>query len=168
MENSVRSDSGAMIRDGMKSIGSGDKGVGVCSETLWKYKISKFASKPCKKCYSEALKDQALQYLAVQQSELQLKGCIADGFPFVFGFTVYTNFMNIDHFGLMQMPQGVVEGGHAVMCTGYGKIIGGRKYYKVRNSWGPDWGDGGYFYMPEEYMHSIDLCDDFWCIKKVE
>lgn len=168
MENSVSSDSGAMIRDGMKSIGNGDNGVGVCNETTWPYIIRKFARKPCSKCYSEALKDQALQYLSVQQSALQLKGCLADGFPIVFGFTVYSNFMNIGLDGVMNMPSGVVEGGHAIVCVGYGKIINNQKYYICRNSWGSVWGDSGYFYMPEDYMHNSDLCDDFWVIKKVE
>lgn len=167
IENSVNSDSGAMIRDGMKSIGNGDKGVGVCSETLWKYKISKFASKPSSKCYSEALKDQAIQYLSVQQSALQLKGCLADGFPFVFGFTVYSSFMNIGSDGIMIMPlsSDSVEGGHAVMAVGYDEK---QKAYIVRNSWGLDWGVKGYFYMPYDYMHNSDLSDDFWTIRKVE
>jgi len=165
MENSVKSDSGAMLRDCFKSLGTGDSGVGVCSEELWKYKINRFASKPCSKCYSEALKDQAIEYMSVQQTPVQLKGCLADGHPFTFGFSVYSNFMNISSDGIMNMPVGSVEGGHAVMCVGYDDSKGS---YVVRNSWGETWGDKGYFYMPYEYMHNIDLCDDFWTIRKVE
>jgi KDEL-tailed cysteine endopeptidase len=32
---------------------------------------------------------------------------------------------------------------HGVTAVGYG-IEGGREFYLVRNSWGPDWGDKGY------------------------
>lgn len=165
MEDSVKSDSGAMLRDCFKSLGIGDSGVGVCSEEIWKYKINRFASKPCSKCYSEALKDQAIEYMTVQQTPTQLKGCLTDGHPFTFGFSVYSNFMGISSNGIMDMPQGSVEGGHAVMCIGFDNA---RQSYIVRNSWGETWGDKGYFYMPYEYMHNIDLCDDFWTIRKVE
>jgi C1A family cysteine protease len=167
IEHTVKSDSGAMLRDGIKSIGKGDKGKGVCSESLWPYNINRFASKPCNKCFTEALKDQAIEYMAVQQTPAQLKGCLADGYPIVFGFTVYSSFMNIGYDGIMPMPKPdeSIEGGHAVMCVGYDDS---KQVYIIRNSWGTGFGDKGYFYMPENYMHDPDLCDDFWVIKLVE
>jgi C1A family cysteine protease len=103
--------------------------------------------------------------MSIQQSPAQLKGCLADGFPIIFGLTVYSNFMNIGSDGIMDMPQGVVEGGHAVMAVGYDNA---KKVYIVRNSWGAEWGNKGYFYMPYDYMQNPDLCDDFWTIRKVE
>ena len=42
MEGTVNSDSGAQIRDGIKSVGS----PGACPETVWAYDITKFADKP--------------------------------------------------------------------------------------------------------------------------
>src|SRR6202171_276947 len=41
IEGTVRSDSGAMIRDGIKSVAS----LGVCPEPEWPYRISEFAGK---------------------------------------------------------------------------------------------------------------------------
>jgi C1A family cysteine protease len=167
MENSVNSDDGAMIRDGMKSIGTGEKGMGVCSENLWPYDVAKFTNKPTDVCYKEALSNQAIEYNHVKQTPLQLKACLADGFPFVFGFTVYSNFMDIGSDGIMPRPKGSIEGGHAVKAVGYLKIQG-RGYYIIKNSWGIEWGAKGYFFMPEDYMHDSGLCDDFWTIRKVE
>ncbi|MDA7573761.1 hypothetical protein N8751_00605 [bacterium] len=37
----------------------------------------------------------------------------------------------------------------------------------MRNSWGVNWGDQGYFYMPYKYMTNKNLCSDFWVVKKV-
>jgi|ERR1035437_6454154 C1A family cysteine protease len=165
IEGTVNEDSGAMLRDCLKTLGTGSKGKGVCAETLWPYDVSKFANKPSCSCYSAAKKDQAIEYLAVEQTEMQLKGCLADGHPFVFGFTVYSNFMNIGSDGIMEMPKGSEEGGHAVLCVGYDDS---RQVYIVRNSWGDSWGSKGYFFMPYTYMHDQSLCDDFWSIRKCE
>ena len=52
IEGTVKSDSGAMIRDGIKTL----KNQGVCSERNWPYIVSKYAIKPSAACYKEALK----------------------------------------------------------------------------------------------------------------
>ena len=167
IEHTVNEDAGAEIRDGIKSVGNGSKGSGVCSETEWPYIISKFTKKPSCKCYKDAKKDQALKYSSLGQTPTQLKSCLSEGFPFVFGFTVYSSFEDIGSDGIMPMPkQGEqVLGGHAVCAVGYDDA---KQVYVVRNSWGDSWGDKGYFYMPYKYMHDTDLCSDFWCIQLVE
>lgn len=163
IEGTIGYDSGANIRDGIKTLAKD----GACSEELWRYNIGRFKSKPCKKCYKEALKDQIEEYLALSVDPLQLRSCLADGFPFVFGFSVYESFWSIGPDGLMPMPKPNerVEGGHAVECVGYDDT---KQLYIIRNSWGSTWGDKGYFYMPYAFMHNSDYCDDFWQIKFVE
>src|SRR5579859_693009 len=85
IENTVSSDSGAMIRDGIKSVGS----TGYCPETEWPYDITKFADQPPAACYRDAKKYKAVKYQRVLQSLSQMKGCLAAGTPFVAGFSVY-------------------------------------------------------------------------------
>ncbi len=161
----VNSDSGANIRDGIKSLND----QGVCPETEWKYIIDKFAEKPPKKCYDDALKCTVKSYQRVSNTNLnQLQGCLAEGFPFVFGFTVYESFNSREmaDTGVMPMPEKKekILGGHAVMAVGYDDK---KQAIIVRNSWGNHWGAKGYFYMPYAYITNSHLCDDFWTIRIV-
>jgi C1A family cysteine protease len=165
MEGTVGEDSGAMIRDGIKSIAQ----LGVCDEKDWPYVINKFANKPSASCYTEALEHQALSYQRVTQSLTQMKGCLASGFPFVFGFTVYESFESdaVAKSGDVPLPsQGEqVLGGHAVLAVGYDDKT---QRFIVMNSWGTDWGKKGFFTMPYAYLAEGNLADDFWTVRIVE
>jgi C1A family cysteine protease len=96
----------------------------------------------------------------------QLKACLASGYPFVFGFSVYES-QTVARTGRVPMPKPTeqVLGGHAVLAVGDGDTNG---RFIVRNSWGPVWGMSGYFTMPYPYALDANLCDDFWTIKLVE
>jgi len=166
MEGTVGSDSGAMIRDGIKSVAK----KGVCPETMWQYDISKFADQPPAECYTEALTHQVTSYQRVPRVLNQLKGCLANGFPFVFGFSVYASFESdeVAHTGVVPMPDVATEdflGGHAVLAVGYDDAD---QRFVVRNSWGEGWGMGGYFTMPYAYLTERSLSSDFWAILQVE
>src|SRR5438309_7176773 len=52
IESTTASDSGAQIRDGIKSVAS----VGVCAESEWPYDVAKFADKPGDQCFADATK----------------------------------------------------------------------------------------------------------------
>jgi cathepsin C len=42
---------------------------------------------------------------------------------------------------------------HAVLVVGYGHSQAEGKYWKVKNSWGPNWGEDGYFKIPRGVDH---------------
>ena len=152
MEGTIDTDSGAMIRDGMKSVNK----IGVCTEVTWPYDIPRFTEKPPKTAYTEAKKHQA-------------QGCLAQGYPFVFGFAVYESFMSPDVAKTGQVPlppRGEqLIGGHAVLAVGYDDSINS---FIVRNSWGQKWGMKCYCTMPYGYLTDPQLSRDFWAIYTVE
>jgi C1A family cysteine protease len=164
IEHTVASDSGAQIRDGIKSVAT----KGDCPETEWPYDITKFAVKPPASCYKDAKKYKALQYQSVTQNLADMEGCLASGYPFVFGFTVYASFESaaVAKTGKMPMPKSgeQVVGGHAVLAVGYNND---QRVFIIRNSWGDGWGDKGYFYMPYAYLLDDNLADDLWTIRLV-
>jgi len=164
LEGSVASDSGAYIRDGMKAIAK----FGAPHEDLWPYDIAKFTKKPPAKAYADGLLRQAVSYARIAQTLQQLQGCLAAGFPFVFGFTVYESFESdkVASTGMVPMPASheTELGGHAVLCIGYRDSD---RRFIVRNSWG-DWGSSGNCFMPYEYLTSRGLASDFWKVTLME
>ncbi|HET7842231.1 MAG TPA: C1 family peptidase [Terriglobia bacterium] len=165
IEGTVNEDSGAQIRDGIKTCVK----IGVCPETCWPYEISQFTVKPPDACYQEATKHQVLSYRRLTNVASQLKGCLASGYPFVFGFSVYESFESpqVAKTGHAPMPQPGEKqlGGHAVLAVGYDDK---KQWYVVRNSWGKKWGMKGYFTLPYAYLADSNLVDDFWTIRLVE
>lgn len=164
VEHSVKIDSGAMLRDGIKTLAK----QGACSEKSWPYDVAKFATKPPKACYMEALNHQIISYARLDTLD-EMRACLAEGYPFVFGFSVYESFesQQMAKSGILNLPRSgeKMVGGHAVLGVGYDDVA---QRFMVRNSWGTDWGKKGYFTMPYEYVTDRNLSDDFWTIRRGE
>ncbi len=164
LENSINEDAGAEIRDGIKTLIR----WGVCPEQYWPYVIAKFKTKPSKFAYNSAVPHRISQYMRINQFANDMKSCLADGHPFVFGIAVYESFESeeVAKTGVVPMP-GKNErmlGGHAICCVGYDDA---EQRFLIRNSWGSDWGMGGYFTIPYDYVLNPDLSSDFWTIRFV-
>lgn len=163
-EGTVNYDSGAYIRDGIKSVYT----YGAPTENLWPYDITKFRTKPTKNAVDDAAKRKVKLY----QRVLNHEGCldaIANGNPVIIGFNVYESFETniVADIGMMPYPDVHHErllGGHCVLLVGYSKTT---KCYIARNSWGTEWGDNGYFYMPFQVIQNTSMSSDFWIIKTV-
>lgn len=162
MEGTIGTDSGAMIRDGIKSVNR----LGACPETDWPYVISRFADRPPAGCYTDAADHRALRYQRIPHDLDQMRACLAAGYPFVFGFSVYESFesTSVADTGVAQLPapDERVIGGHAVLAVGYDDS---QARFLVRNSWGSGWGMAGYFTMPYHYLSARKLSSDFWTVR---
>jgi C1A family cysteine protease len=164
-EHTVDSDSGAQIRDGIKSVAK----LGDCPETEWPYTIARFKTRPSPECYADALRYRVVSYQRLTPVLSQLKGCLASGYPFVFGFTVYESFESpqVARTGHASLPGSSERaiGGHAVVGVGYQDA---KQWFIVRNSWGGGWGLKGYFTLPYAYLTDENLASDFWTIRVVQ
>lgn len=157
-------DKGAVISDGINIL----QDNGVCSEEKWPYDISNVNIKPSTECDIEAKNHCSIEHRRVAQKLEDIKNCISNNFPIVFGFDVFESFENLSENNnfIVSFPQ-INEkqlGGHAVVIVGFNDET---KLFKIRNSWGESWGDKGYFYMPYEFVLNQSWCADFWIVSKV-
>src|SRR6266567_2210378 len=166
LEGNERSDSGAQIRDVLKGIIK----YGLCSESLYVYDINRFSIKPSDRAYHDGAFTLVDSYERINEEGgarvLHAKLAIASGWPVNFGFTVYESFEGQEtaHTGILRMPrQGEsVVGGHAVWAWAWDDS---RQAFRIRNSWEPDWGIGGDFWMPYQYFADNGLVTDLWVPK---
>lgn len=175
MEGTTNRDAGAIIRDGIKVVAS----VGCPREAQWSYDdtpadpltgifaaSAKARQKPSCFAYRYAKDLDAVAYLSVAPAIDQIRGCLAQGFPVVFGFQVFAGFESeaVGRSGVLNLPTpGEANlGGHAVLAVGYDDAT---QRLIVRNSWGTGWGDAGYFTLPFDYV--LAYGSDFWTIRGV-
>ena len=72
-----------------------------------------------------------------------IKRQLVENGPLEGAFTVYADFMNYKS-GVYHHTSGENLGGHAIKVIGYGKQDG-LNYWLCANSWGPRWGESGFF-----------------------
>lgn len=163
LEGTVNEDSGAMIRDGFKIL----QKIGVCPEEEYPYDIHRFTETPTSKEVQDSSPFRISSYHRVT-TQAQLKASLAEGYPVVIGISVYDSFESeeVARTGMVPIPDKKREsylGGHAVLVVGY-KIINRKLHYIVRNSWGEDWGDKGYCYIPSTFFSKFVM--DMWTGKE--
>jgi C1A family cysteine protease len=166
LHGNEKKDSGAEMRDICKAL-SND---GICEERYAPYEPDKFDQRPSPLAYRNARQYTVSSYATfdgdtaddIQQIRLYLA---TQKLPVLIGMDVYESFEShlVARTGFMPMPDTESEkllGGHAVLIVGYNDM---RRHLIVRNSWGPSWGDGGYFYMPYRYVED-KLAYDSWTL----
>ena len=175
-------DTGAYLRTTMGALAL----FGVPPEEYWPYDVAKFDREPPTFCYAFAQSYQAIKYYRLDPPNTpkemvlsRIKANLSANLPSMFGFTVYSSISQAGRSGEIPYPTRgeSVEGGHAVVAVGYddGKKI--KNPYRgtvqttgaflVRNSWGTGWGDGGYGWLPYEYVLQ-GLAEDWWSLIKNE
>lgn len=175
-------DTGAFLRTTMGALVL----FGIPPEEYWPYVVADYEKEPTAFCYAYAQNYQTISYYRLDppgtaKGDLlnQIKTNLSGGLPLMFGFTVYSSISQADTSGKIPYPTKgeKIVGGHAIMVVGYDENMkiknsnpGGvetKGALLIRNSWGTGWGDGGYGWLPFEYVLK-GLAVDWWSLLKTE
>lgn len=177
-------DTGAYLRTVMGSIAL----FGTPPEEYWEYNGASeeqnpdFDIEPSAFCYAFGQSYQSIKYVRLDQPEVTseqlvniLKDYIKRELPSMFGFTCFQSLGQSNaNGGLIPFPSESerIIGGHAIVIVGYDddkKIVNQLNNkatvgaFLIRNSWGTDWGEKGYGWIPYDYFKQR-LADDCWTI----
>jgi hypothetical protein len=163
IEGDTGTDAGATtLQDACTSL----QNKGICAEATWPSVPNNLLVCPTTAAYGEAYHHKLPNFYSVDQTLSEMKRCLSNGFPFLFGIAVYDSFMSEQAAmtGIIPMPgqNESLQGGHALLCVGYDDAT---QRFKFKNSWSTQWGAQGYGFLPYNYMLSQSLADDFYTMR---
>ena len=133
---------------------------GVCREECWPYRPYQNDS-PCEEADVQARPYRIRSYARLAGVFEMERSLTANG-PFLTGVQVFPSwFEDEDNGGKIPLPSDDDKsvGGHAICVVGYDR---GEQLFKFKNSWGKDWGEDGYGYLPYDYLDLYSL--DSWSV----
>lgn len=154
--DTLETDSGSYIRDGLKSI----KNFGVCSEVLWPYDIDKYDQQPTPLCYLDATKRRISSYSTLYTND-EIKEVLSSKRPVVLATEIFYDFLYVTKDNpRVKMPSAYdySMGQHAVLIMGYDDS---KSEFLIKNSHGSYWGDNGYAWIPYDYVSAYGF--ERWC-----
>lgn len=125
--------------------------------------------KPSKELEEKAKKYRVKSYARLYTVEEIKQALVQENGPVLLALMWVTN-MSYPENGFMPIPNGRLVGGHGLCITGFNDSLkhtyrNGKTYkgfFRLRNSWGSNWGDNGYCWMPYE-MINTDIFMESWC-----
>jgi len=164
LTNTQHIDGGSLIHFVMASV----LAYGACEERIWPFNPAMKLAEPSPAAYKNGMNYEAIQYARTDLG-VPAMAAVAAGLPVVFGtFIPQPYYYEAAQSGIMPVDARKTQrpgGGHAMLIVGYDMPA---KVWIVRNSWGPGFGDGGYFRLPFETMVSYSEPSHFWTIGAIE
>ena len=167
---SVKTDTGSRFKPAMDSLTK----YGLCHEKFCMYDDGVYDRRPSDEAYKDAENRKLLKALNVERKVDAIKSALAEGYPVAASFTLCKSFYPSKGYITMPTDEEIADAfavdpndenapkhsRHAMAIVGYSDQL---NMFLVRNSWGKDWGDKGYCYIPYEYVAHEKLFN-FACI----
>lgn len=169
LQGTVKQDSGSQLRNIMKVLKAGvpelryhDWGAN------WRIPPSKDAEQAA--VFKIAGYERVVRDKDDADVGVTLKKILYDeGLPIICGSRIYERAMHTaGRTGVMPIPDWEHDrdlGGHAMLITGYRKSKYGTEF-QLLNSWGIQWGERGYFWVPELYLTAHVFTFDLWTFSR--
>jgi hypothetical protein len=152
---------GTAVKDEGMTLSGGANAMtakGACTEAMWPFDLGNVNARPSEECFDQAMKYKISEVKNVPTDTTAMKQCLADGYPIVFGCKLTQPFFRCPQGKVATPdpddPQSASHGLHAMLIVGYSEK---QQVFIVRNSWGTDWGDNGYCYMPYDYIGNSEF-----------
>lgn len=163
---STDQDSGTYVQLAVDRVGN----IGVCEERIWPYNTSKFTDAPTPDTYPEASDNKFTAWFNLDPISTpgadrlkQLETAIRSNHPVIYGSPVSSAIQSYQPGQILTIPDANdIIGGHSTCFTGV-RYINGARVWRVRNSWGTDFGDNGHFLMDDAWAGWVDL-NDLWVL----
>lgn len=148
---------------------------GIALEKFCPYNEGVYDQRPSDEAYADAEKRKLMKALNVKITLNDFKSALSEGYPIATSFTLYDSFDQARSNGFVPLPtsEEIAQANiseredtrdrhsrHAMVIVGYSDQL---QMFLVRNSWGEDWGDKGYCYIPYGYIEQAGLVN-FACI----
>jgi hypothetical protein len=164
LHDTTQEDSGCAIQMALAAL----MVDGVCEERMWPYDAALVKEKPTNAALMNATKYEAIEFARVDFPDNVFQALLK-GLPVIFSTFLPDICYEAAWAGqpapvLKECKQDMMGGCHAMLLVGYNMDT---RHFIVRNSWGPEFGDGGYFLVPFETLHAYSIKEHFWVIGKL-
>jgi C1A family cysteine protease len=133
--------------------------TGLPPENCYGYNIGSAGTcSPCNIWESQVHKIDAWAYVATTSPKVDtIKTALTTTGPLVTTMDVYQDFYRYYSSGVYSYTSGPYMGGHAVIIVGYqdDSTLPGGGYFRVKNSWGSNWGEAGFFKIAYSELASV-------------
>lgn len=132
---------------------------GICEEEFCPYSDTGMDQAPADEAYRDAEGRKVLKAMNVEVSHRDITAALSAGFPVAVSLRLFDSFGDDNHGFVFSPSDDEVSSQpprwHAMVIVGYLKEA---PVYIVRNSWGEEFGEKGYCYIPFTYVENPALC----------
>ena len=118
-------DSGCVITTAIEAL----EEYGTCLESVWPYNVKRVNKRPSDEAFDAAENNKINEALQIGVNLDEMKSCLAQGFPFVFGLELFKSFDKAEKKGIVPMPKSTDKGreshGRSVTALKEKVVLGG-------------------------------------------